>query len=143
MKKVRKEYTNGEITEVWQNDVCMHSGICVRELSSVFVPRERPWINMVGANTEKITSTVNKCPSGAISYYYNDQGPDPDPDSGESETTIEITKNGPLLVNGNIIIKDLEGNETKRSKVTALCRCGASENKPYCDGAHKKIEFEG
>lgn len=51
--------------------------------------------------------------------------------------------NGPLLVYGNIVVKDKEGNQTQKNKVTAFCRCGASSNKPYCDGTHTKIGFEG
>jgi CDGSH-type Zn-finger protein len=53
-----------------------------------------------------------------------------------SETIVEATPNGPLLIFGNITIKDAKGETHKKSKVTALCRCGHSENKPFCDGAH-------
>jgi CDGSH-type Zn-finger protein len=48
-----------------------------------------------------------------------------------------------LIVQGNIVLKDGQGNESLRETKTALCRCGASENKPFCDGKHKKIGFEG
>jgi CDGSH-type Zn-finger protein len=61
----------------------------------------------------------------------------------KSETIIETSINGPLLVYGNVVVKDKEGVLTKKNNVTAFCRCGASENKPYCDGSHKKINFSG
>ena len=57
----------------------------------------------------------------------------------DAETIVEVTQEGPILVYGNVCIKDAAGIETKRNKVTALCRCGASNNKPYCDGMHRKI----
>ncbi len=61
----------------------------------------------------------------------------------ENECVIEILKNGPLVVHGNIVIKDQHGNEQRKEKRTSFCRCGHSQNKPYCDGSHRKNEFEG
>ncbi len=61
----------------------------------------------------------------------------------ENEIIAEVMKNGPLLIHGNITVKDKEGNESKRENVTAFCRCGVSKNKPYCDGAHYNINFKG
>jgi CDGSH-type Zn-finger protein len=51
--------------------------------------------------------------------------------------------NGPLLVTGTLNVTDTEGNTTIKTKKTAFCRCGASSNKPYCDGTHAKINFVG
>lgn len=62
-----KEYTNGEITVVWQSGKCIHSGNCVRNLSKVFQPKEQPWIKLENAGTDEIVQAVNKCPSGALS----------------------------------------------------------------------------
>ena len=62
-----KEYTNGDITVVWQNAKCIHSGICVNNLSSVFQPKSQPWIQMDNASSEVIIEAVSKCPSGALS----------------------------------------------------------------------------
>jgi len=58
-------------------------------------------------------------------------------------TIVEISKNGPLLVYGNIVVKDADGNQTSKNKITAFCRCGQSASKPYCDGSHRKESFEG
>lgn len=69
---VTKNYSNGEITVVWQSAKCTHSGNCVRNLSTVFNPNEKPWIKMNNANTSEIISTVEKCPSGALSFFYNE-----------------------------------------------------------------------
>jgi uncharacterized Fe-S cluster protein YjdI len=70
-KDIKKEYTNGEVTVVWQSGKCIHSGNCVRNNPDVFQPREKPWIKIEGSSTEKIIDTVKKCPSGALTYYEN------------------------------------------------------------------------
>lgn len=140
MDKITKKYSNGEITIVWQPEVCIHSKLCWTELLSVFDPRKRPWIDPTGAETEQIIEQIQRCPSGALSYFRNDASPAPQTFSAES--LVEVSKNGPLLVYGNIVVKDAAGNETRKNKVTAFCRCGASSNKPFCDGTHLKINFE-
>ena len=72
-KNITKEYTNGEVTVVWKSGLCIHSGNCVRGLPEVFDWQARPWININGAITEKIIEQVKKCPSGALSFYLNDE----------------------------------------------------------------------
>jgi uncharacterized Fe-S cluster protein YjdI len=62
-----KEYTNGEVTVLWDAKKCTHSGNCVRGLPTVFDIRKRPWINILGASSEEIVAQVEKCPSGALS----------------------------------------------------------------------------
>ena len=139
-----KKYTNGEITIVWQPGKCIHSTKCWNEkegLRAVFNPSERPWIKPEGAGTELIIAHIDKCPSGALSYFKNNQ--QEVTTEVKSEQIIEVAENGPLLVYGNITIKDKEGNQTQKSKVTAFCRCGQSNNKPFCDGAHVKCGFKG
>ncbi len=69
-----KKYTNGEVTIVWKPNVCTHSTLCWKGLIGVFNPKERPWIKMDGASTERIVEQIKKCPSGALSYYINDPG---------------------------------------------------------------------
>ena len=61
-----------------------------------------------------------------------------------AETTMQVLKNGPLLVKGPIKLVNAEGQPVPtQGEQAALCRCGASANKPFCDGAHKKINFQG
>ncbi len=135
-----KEYTNGEITIVWKPDMCQHSALCWKGLVDVFDPRKRPWINMQGADNESIIRQVGTCPSGALSYYLNSEGP---AKAASGTLLVEVATNGPLLVHGSLTVRDAAGNEVSKEKVTAFCRCGASQNKPYCDGSHKKINFTG
>lgn len=70
-----KEYSNGEVTIVWKNGLCIHSGNCVRGLHEVFNTKASPWINANGSTTEKIVEQVKKCPSGALSFYVNADKP--------------------------------------------------------------------
>jgi uncharacterized Fe-S cluster protein YjdI len=62
------KYSNDDVTVVWKPAMCTHSKHCWKELSEVFKPKERPWVDMQGASSEKIKEQVNKCPSGALSY---------------------------------------------------------------------------
>jgi uncharacterized Fe-S cluster protein YjdI len=143
-KEIKKEYSNEDITVVWQPSKCIHSAICWKGengLSQVFDPRKKPWVDMSGADSQAIMNKIDQCPSGALSYYKNDASLEKP--IVETETIIEPLSNGPLLVYGNVSIKKADGTEEKKSKVTAFCRCGASQNKPFCDGAHVKIEFVG
>jgi uncharacterized Fe-S cluster protein YjdI len=75
MKDITKKYTNGEVTIVWKPSLCIHSRICWNKdtgLPNVFKPMEKPWITMESSNTNRIIEQVNKCPSGALSYYLNE-----------------------------------------------------------------------
>jgi uncharacterized Fe-S cluster protein YjdI len=63
-----RAYENGEIRVIWRPELCAHSGVCVRGLPAVFRPRERPWIDIRGAASERIAAQVDQCPSGALSW---------------------------------------------------------------------------
>lgn len=69
--EAKLEYTNGEVTIVWQPRLCQHTGICARGLPAVFQPKDRPWIKMSAADTAALIAQVEKCPSGALSFYMN------------------------------------------------------------------------
>ena len=143
MKDITKKYTNGEVTIVWKPSVCIHSRICWQAatgLPEVFNPAERPWIKPEGASTERIIEHIRKCPSGALSFYMNEEAESVA--EVQAESLVEVAPNGPLLVYGNITVKDKDGTETHKNKVTAFCRCGQSGNKPYCDGTHLKVGFK-
>lgn len=139
---VMKQYTRDDLTVVWQPDKCIHSTLCWKGLVAVFDPRKRPWINMDGATVEKIIEQVERCPSGALSFFREAETTDANTNKCiDVDTMVEVMHNGPLIVYGNISIKDKNGSVEKKSKVTAFCRCGSSSNKPYCDGTHMKIGF--
>ena len=74
MSKETLKYTNGEMTVLWKPKVCIHSSFCWKGLIEVFNPKEKPWIKMDGATTDRIIEQVKKCPSGALGYFINDSG---------------------------------------------------------------------
>jgi putative redox protein len=76
-----KHYTNGEITVVWEPDLCRHGGACARGLPAVFRPRLRPWIDLTPSDSTTIAAQVERCPSGALSWFKNGTG---DPDNRSS-----------------------------------------------------------
>jgi uncharacterized Fe-S cluster protein YjdI len=71
MKSITKKYSNGEVTIIWQADLCTHSGNCVRGLKQVFDTKKRPWITPENASTGDIVEQVKKCPSGALTIESN------------------------------------------------------------------------
>ncbi len=137
-KEIVKEYTKGDFTVVWKPQKCIHSAHCVHSLPKVYDPKAKPWIKPENASEEELIDQINKCPSGALTYYI--KGEKMESTMGEN-TKIQIVKNGPLIVQGSLDITDEHGAKTLENKTTAFCRCGASNNKPYCDGTHKKIGF--
>lgn len=144
MKDITKHYTNGELTIVWKPSLCIHSKKCWKEpdgLPEVFHPATLPWITPEHAATEKIIEHVKNCPSGALSFFLNSDTKEEEKTS--TEIIAEVMENGPLLVYGNISVKHADGTETHKTKTTAFCRCGASNNKPFCDGTHTRISFKG
>jgi uncharacterized Fe-S cluster protein YjdI len=148
MPKETFKYMNGEVTVVWKPNVCIHSSVCWKGLIEVFNPREKPWIKMDGATTERIIEQVRQCPSGALSYFLNEEATkDETPHKVVAEPAqimkIEVTASGPYRIQSECLIVHSDGREETKTGTVSLCRCGASVNKPYCDGSHRKIGFEG
>ena len=106
---LKKEYTNGDITVVWEPGLCIHSGVCFRSLPKVFRPRERPWIQMENADTPTIEDTVNACPSGALSIKSKIPQPDAELISSLQGFNVQIMPNGPVRFKGpcKVTLQDL------------------------------------
>lgn len=140
MEKIIKEYSKDDITVVWQPDKCIHSAECVKGLPKAFNPKAQPWINLDHVSTAEIIEQVHKCPSGALKIK-NRNKINEENMTEQSNTEITIFKNGPIMIKGSLSIKHKDGKEEAHEEVY-LCRCGQSENKPFCDGAHKKCGFK-
>lgn len=132
-----KEYSNKDITVIWKPNQCIHSKKCWKGLLQVFNPQNRPWVNMDGASTKRIKDQVDECPSGALSYISKNEE-----ENKSNMIKVDCLENGPLMVKADVEVKHSNGEVETRKKTTAFCRCGASNNKPFCDGAHTKIEFK-
>ncbi len=135
----RANYKGKEVTIHDNRGICSHVGFCTDNLPSVFRLGQEPWIDPDGASKEEIIETIRKCPSGALSYSvdsieHRDQ---------EREPLVEISKDGPYFVTGEI---QIVGHENRAEEVSnehcTLCRCGSSKNKPFCDGTHWQIGFK-
>jgi len=134
----RDNYTGKQITIHDNRGICSHAGHCTDNLSSVFKLREEPWIDPDGASAKDIINTIRKCPSGALSYTVdNIEHRDQD-----REPIITVTKDGPLEISGGIELVDQPLGNGASTEHYTLCRCGASKNKPFCDGTHWRIEFK-
>jgi CDGSH-type Zn-finger protein len=111
---------------------------CVRGLPQVFDPEARPWVVVDAAGADAVAATIETCPTGALHYRRLDGGQQEQP---PTETTIEPRPNGPLFVRGPVHMVDADGRLIREDTRVALCRCGASGNKPFCDGSHRRIGF--
>ena len=72
---MEKHYSNGDITVVWKPEICQHSTLCWRNLLQVFNPKKHPWVDMEGADTDTIIAQVDQCPSKALTWFRNEDGP--------------------------------------------------------------------
>ena len=113
---------------------CIHSRNCVLGRPDVFVPNVKgEWIHPDRATPEEIAALAANCPSGAISYERLDGGPGEAP---PPVNTVRIRENGPLAFHALLTVAGKDAGLR-----TTLCRCGASKNKPFCDGSHTAAGF--
>ena len=131
-------YANEAIEVHWEPKLCIHTKNCVRGLGEVFDPAARPWIDVDAADPDAIAATVRTCPTGALHFRRLDGG---EQEVGSDDMTVEPRPNGPLFLRGRIRIVDSDGNLLRADTRVALCRCGASGNKPFCDGSHRRVGF--
>ena len=122
----------------WSGRRCIHVAECVRGLPGVFRPGERPWIHAERADAATLARIVERCPSGALHYERADGGP---AEAVPARNEIRPRRNGPLFVRGDLEIAEADGTVMLRDVRVALCRCGQSENKPFCDNHHLAADF--
>lgn len=136
----RKDYFGKKITVHDNRTICSHSAQCLQNLQSVFRLGERPWINPDGAPVESLIEAVRKCPSGALSYSL--EGVEHRDQVGRKPLVV-VEENGPYRVEGGVELVGIENWAVGASKEHyTLCRCGASNNKPFCDGMHLSVNFQ-
>ncbi len=134
------EYSNNEIKVKWDSKKCFHSEVCIKNLPGVFDTNRKPWIVPANGDSKSIAETIEKCPSGALSYELKNESPETNI-ADEKITEIYLLRNGPLKIRGKVKIIDSDGSETIKEGTFSLCRCGGSQNKPFCDGTHNKNNF--
>lgn len=134
-----REYAGKEVTVVDHRSFCHGAGACGQGAPEVFFRREggQRISQPDRADRETVTATIRRCPSGSLLYKVDGKLVD----DYFSEAEIVVEQDGPLHVRGGIVLNDAEGRQPPTMNHYALCRCGASKNKPFCDGSHEDVGF--
>src|SRR5437868_1065403 len=137
--KLTREYATDEIVVEWEPRLCYHSQNCVRSLPQVFDDGRRPWVQVDAASADEVEAAVALCPSGALrTRRIGVAAP-----KREQPFELRASADGPLLISGGVRVLAADGTVLYEGEKAALCRCGGSSNKPFCDGTHKTNGFRG
>lgn len=136
---VERVYRGDGIEVSWEPRLCYHVAACIAGDPDVFDPRAKPWVRLEGADPEHVAEVVSRCPTGALHARRTDGSPQEEELIDGVE--IRLDRGGPLLVHGVVTVLDADGVPMREDVRLALCRCGASRRKPYCDGAHRLVGF--
>ncbi len=140
-------YDGQQVTILDNRGICQHSGFCTDRLASVFRAGTEPFVAASGGRMDEIIRAVRDCPSGALSYAIDGTVARAQVDrSNTRPPSIEVSKDGPYRITGHIALTDADGEAEHRAKGAsrehyALCRCGHSQNKPFCSGMHWYVDF--
>ena len=142
----RDTYPGQQVTIFDNRGICQHSGLCTDRLATVFRTDQEPFVAPSGGRLDEIVRVVRDCPSGALSLALDgaddsDEARDLTDWHASRERAIEVTQDGPYRVTGGIGLTDGTGADVPRAAGSsrehyALCRCGHSQNKPFCSGMH-------
>jgi CDGSH-type Zn-finger protein len=111
----------------------LRGGICGKPCAIMILSRR-----CFHVTSDQIAETIMTCPTGALHFERLDGGPQ---EAQVGTTTIDVRPNGPLYIRGHIRIEGPGGHVIREDTRVALCRCGHSNNKPFCDGTHRQIGF--
>ena len=143
----RDTYPGEQVTVFDNRGICQHSGLCSDRLPTVFRTDKEPFVAPSGGRMDEIVRAVRDCPSGALSLAFDAEEARSLADwHSRREQVIEVTRDGPYRVTGGIPLTDATGADIPRAQGSsrehyALCRCGHSQNKPFCSGMHWYVEF--
>jgi len=137
-KNRRNAYAGKRITIFDNRAICAHAAFCTDELKSVFRHHDTPWIDPDGAEVDRVIATIRKCPSGALSYAIDGVKAEPP----RRAPMVTVTDHGPYAVTGGIELVGVKLGAGASPEHYTLCRCGASKNKPFCDGSHWDVGFK-
>jgi CDGSH-type Zn-finger protein/uncharacterized Fe-S cluster protein YjdI len=133
MSEETYKYEADDIVVEYEAKRCIHAAKCVNGLPEVFDPKRRPWVDPKRAPVEQIAKVVATCPTGALRVKGVQELP---PETNE----VLVEEDGPVYVKGEIRLSTSQG--TSEETRIALCRCGASKNKPFCDNSHEEAGFK-
>lgn len=131
------EYRGQAVVIRFEARRCIHAEECIKGLPGVFEKDRRPWIDPEQASPAQVVDVVARCPTGALRVERQDGGPgEPEPHGNRAR----VAASGPVYVEGSLELKTADGSHLDERRV-ALCRCGDSRNKPFCDNSHVKAGF--
>jgi CDGSH-type Zn-finger protein/uncharacterized Fe-S cluster protein YjdI len=129
-----RRYTSEAVDVTYSVKRCIHAAECVSRLHEVFDTQKRPWIQPGKSTGDAVVGVVSLCPSGALHTERNDGG------AGETmpaENVIIVHEDSYYQFRGDLAVQG-SNVAIEREVRAALCRCGMSGNKPFCDNSHKK-----
>lgn len=131
-------YPGKKIDVEWQGSLCIHIGECGRAKGELFTGGRQPWCQPDLASDEEVEDVVLRCPTGALTYRHKD---DSNTEKASQDNTIHVAYNGPLYFRGDLAIEGAPSDAHGLAFRAALCRCGHSRNKPFCDNSHEDAGF--
>jgi len=131
------KYEGEDVDVTWDGRLCIHIGECGRAAGELFVGGRQPWCQPDLTSVDEVVDVVERCPSGALVHLRKDGVRE----AAAEENTVMVTHNGPLYVRGDLKIEGAPDDAPGLRYRAALCRCGLSKNKPYCDNSHEGGEF--
>jgi CDGSH-type Zn-finger protein/truncated hemoglobin YjbI len=143
----RDTYPGQQLTIFDNRGICQHSGYCTDRLATAFRAGQEPFVAPSGGRLDEIIRAVRDCPSGALSFAVDGTEARGIVDFGNGRApAIEVTKDGPYRITGGIALVGPDGEDVPRNAGSsaehyALCRCGQSQNKPFCSGMHWYVGF--
>lgn len=139
MSKSKIHSFSGEAIDVtYDPGLCIHVGECGRAENALFVGGRRPWCDPDAVELDEVLAVVDRCPTGALAARHKDGTPAP---ALPTRNTVTVANNGPLYLRGDLRIAGVDERSPGTRARVALCRCGASKNKPFCDNSHEKDAF--
>lgn len=144
----RDSYVGQQVTVLDNRGVCQHAGYCSDRLPEAFRVHQEPFVAPSGGRMDEIIRAVRDCPSGALSFAVDgEEARDAVDYHGTRSPGIDVSRDGPYRIVGGIPLVDHDGADVPRNQGAsrehyALCRCGHSQNKPFCSGMHWYVEFK-
>ncbi len=130
------QWSGKDVTVSWDRRLCIHIGECTRAQGAVFESGRDPWAEPDRRPADEIEEVALRCPTGALVASRPGAGREPD-----SENTAMAVSCGPLYLRGDLEIDGASEDMLGVRSRAALCRCGASSNKPFCDNSHEDAGF--
>lgn len=134
------EFPGKNVDVHWDGRLCIHVGECGRAENELFAGGRDPWCNpdLVGSVSD-VAEVCQRCPTGALTYIRKDGGAN---ELAPGRNQVVVANDGPLYLSGDLSIEGAAEDMSGVRFRAALCRCGASKNKPFCDNSHREIRFE-